>query len=1310
MAPSTLRSFLRSFLAVFAAVGLLPAVPAAAQPQTPAETPVAGTDGFDLTLVTGDTVHVTVGPDGEPVATVSPAPRPDGTRASFFTHQRGGDLYVVPADVAELVPRRLDPALFNVTELAELGFTDAEQGTLPLILTYRPGVRPAARAVPSSGPVRQLESVHGLGIELDKQTDAAPIAEALQQLADLPATRTLTTGPFAGLEKIWLDRPIEAALDQSVPQIGAPAAWQQGYDGSGVTVAVLDSGIDAEHPDLADQVVAAQNFTESDTTDDRWGHGTHVASTIAGTGAASGGRYTGVAPGVDLINAKVLNDLGSGSTSMLIEAMEWAAQQGADILNLSLGVRGYYTDGTDPGSVAVNEIVDQYGVLVVIAAGNNGPNESTVTTPGTADKALTVGAVDRDGQIADFSSRGPRFGDRALKPDITAPGVGIVAARAGGGAIGQPVDEFYAAENGTSMATPHVVGAAALVAQARPDLSAAQLKALLMGTAAPNDELTVFEQGAGLVDVPAALGGTVVADPPSVSLGSHTFPHDEREPIEQTVTYTNLSDQPQILELDLAAENEAGEPAPAGSVTVSADTVELPAGGSATVTVRLDTTFPGYGQYGGALAARVAGGDEVIRTPIGYYKEPERYNLRVDAIARDGRPAFGRFSVFDVQDGSVNAIRNWGDSQDSSCTIEPWGANNCIRVPPGTYSISGIVFTMPAGLPSTQQPGRFDSYLNATLVAEPEITIDRTTTLTLDARDAVEVQIETPDHETARNLGAARHIRFIRTPEQGAPLQDGYHLIPGDLAEERLFLLPTDEVERGELVVSTQWQLAAPQITLDVAGDRLDAAYYDPYWFSDNSWQFPYLTGHHSLPVVDAGTATAAELAGRDLTGALALVRRSDAIPVAEQSNNAAAAGAALVAVYNDLPGSNSNPGGTGVRLQVPTVRLPHADGVELLERLADGPVTVAATGQPSSPYRYHLLYEEEGRIPAELTYVADTDQLAAVENEFHSLMSDEPTFTEAWYVRRPEDTFGLSFPMPMLGGVHTRTDYYVPYPHIRYFHSLATPEAAYNSLWAPAPQAQIQVNGEPRTYAPGERLRQVWFKAPVRAGVWPSEPVRRTDDTLSVLLSAFSDGAGNLAEGQTSWFENGFTTRFELYAGDERIAQSDSSNGQFQLPPGSDRLRIVYDVHNGSPWAYLSTHTRTVWTFGSGPTAPGETRIEPLLTVDYDVDVDMRNQLPPPAERRGPHTIELTVGHQPGAPEIPLRGEPSVAVSYDSGQSWRAIPNVRELSDGRFVVTLPPVAPRDGDGFLSLRIQAEDQAGNSFEQEIIRAYAVPAR
>ena len=183
----------------------------------------------------------------------------------------------------------------------------------------------------------------------------------------------------AGVEKVWLDGRVAATLKESVAQIGAPDAWAAGYDGTGVTVAVLDTGVDVNHPDLEGQIDDTASFVPGEAVADINGHGTHVAGTIAGTGEASDGDYNGVAPGADLIVGKVLGGAdGEGQDSWVLAGMEWAAESGADVVSMSLGDT-MPSDGTDPMSQAVDALSEQYDTLFVIAAGNAGPE--TISTP-----------------------------------------------------------------------------------------------------------------------------------------------------------------------------------------------------------------------------------------------------------------------------------------------------------------------------------------------------------------------------------------------------------------------------------------------------------------------------------------------------------------------------------------------------------------------------------------------------------------------------------------------------------------------------------------------------------------------------------------------------------------------------------------------------------------------------------------------------------------------------------------------------------------------------------------------------------------
>jgi serine protease AprX len=264
-----------------------------------------------------------------------------------------------------------------------------------------------------------------------------------------------------------------------VPAVAVPAVWAAGFRGTGIKIAVVDTGIDRTHPDFAGRIVDGASFVGGDYQDDN-GHGTHVASICAGSGAAQGGTYTGVAPEGRLYVAKVLDRGGSGSMSGVMAGVEWAVDRGVQVINMSLGGSGS-SDGQDALSLTCNAAVAR-GIVVCVAAGNEGPSARTVGSPGAAADVITIGATDRRDGIASFSSRGPTR-DGRTKPDLCFPGVDIVAARATGTTMGSPLGERYTAASGTSMATPHAAGVAALLLQAQMGASPAQVKAALMQTA-----------------------------------------------------------------------------------------------------------------------------------------------------------------------------------------------------------------------------------------------------------------------------------------------------------------------------------------------------------------------------------------------------------------------------------------------------------------------------------------------------------------------------------------------------------------------------------------------------------------------------------------------------------------------------------------------------------------------------------------------------------------------------------------------------------------------------------------------------------
>lgn len=292
--------------------------------------------------------------------------------------------------------------------------------------------------------MRALAAVRATALKTDARRARAFWAGITPDTPTAPRSLDADTG----IGKLWLDRKIEPTLSESVPQVRAPEAWAEGFDGTGSKVAVLDTGIDATHPDVKGAIVASKSFVPGESTDDKVGHGTHVASTIAGSGAASDGAKKGVAPGAALYVGKVLSDAGEGTESAIIEGMQWARDEGVDVVSMSLGTNTA-SDGVDPVSQAVNALSADGGPLFVVAAGNNA-DVGSIGSPGAAEAALTVGAVSKQDTRAAFSSQGPVRRTYAIKPDISAPGVGISAAAAHP-AEGGPM---YQSMTGTSMATP----------------------------------------------------------------------------------------------------------------------------------------------------------------------------------------------------------------------------------------------------------------------------------------------------------------------------------------------------------------------------------------------------------------------------------------------------------------------------------------------------------------------------------------------------------------------------------------------------------------------------------------------------------------------------------------------------------------------------------------------------------------------------------------------------------------------------------------------------------------------------------------
>ncbi|MFJ4205854.1 S8 family peptidase [Streptomyces sviceus] len=635
----------------------------------------------------------------------------------------GGDQYVVPADAAALIGQGvLDMRLFDVSGLIRAGYDDTRRGTLPLIVSYegkaaqRRSTQKSLVADADATVRRELPSVAGAAITVPK-AGADDMWQALTE--------------EQGVARVWLDGRFKAPADEDgakageagggVAQIGAPAAWAAGYDGKGVKVAVLDTGIDITHPDLAAAVKASKNFTGTAGTDDMVGHGTHVAATLAGSGVRSGGRYKGVAPGAGILDAKVLDDSGEGSDSSVIAGLEWAAGQGAKVANLSLGQED--TPGEDPVEAAVNALSKSTGMLTVAAAGNEGPDAGTVGSPGAAESALTVGAVDGEDRLADFSSTGPTA-DSALKPDLTAPGVDVVSARATHGYLGDPAADGYVSMSGTSMATPHVAGAAAILAQRHPDWTGARIKQALTASTTPTTGATGYQQGTGRLDVSRALEGAVASEQTSVSFGKQLWPHTDDRPVTQHITYRNDGDHPVTLDLTATATGPGGSTAPEGMFTLSTTQLTVPAGGTAGVDLTADTRVEAAdGAYSGTLVATARNGAEpaAVRTAFGVVREAEAYDLTLKFLDRGGKPVSAPLTEILGYSGTYWTT-NLADYEQISKGVYR------VRVPRGDYVVDTVL----------------DDAGGTSALVRPRLSLTRDTTVVLDARKAKPVGITAP--------------------------------------------------------------------------------------------------------------------------------------------------------------------------------------------------------------------------------------------------------------------------------------------------------------------------------------------------------------------------------------------------------------------------------------------------------------------------------------------------------------------------------------------------------------------------------------
>jgi serine protease AprX len=380
-----------------------------------------------------------------------------------------------------------------------------------VIVTATGSLSPAAAVLSVGGTI--LTQYHIInGVEASIPTSEESVLAALPGII---VTRDLSVSVQSATESTGPHTPSDAFLAET----GAGQLAAMGDTGRGVTVAVLDTGID-NLPDFSGRLIGGVDLTNtSNPYLDSYGHGTFVAGLIAGNGASSGGQYSGEAPGASLVSIKVAGADGTTHLGTLISGLQWAADQqstyGIKVLNISLGYPPGMSTVNNPLDQAV-EAVWKAGIAVVASAGNAGPFDGTILSPGDDPLVITAGALDDmatsspgDDEMTDFSSAGPTSPDGWLKPDLVTSGRSVVSLAAPRSTVynsypSARIGQANFVGSGTSFSAAIVSGAAALVLAANPGLTPNQVKARLLGTTSPGPVGNPFVDGHGALNALAA--------------------------------------------------------------------------------------------------------------------------------------------------------------------------------------------------------------------------------------------------------------------------------------------------------------------------------------------------------------------------------------------------------------------------------------------------------------------------------------------------------------------------------------------------------------------------------------------------------------------------------------------------------------------------------------------------------------------------------------------------------------------------------------------------------------------------------------
>jgi hypothetical protein len=745
-----------------------------------------------------------------------------------------------------------------------------------------------------------------------------------------------------------------------------------------------------------------------------------------------------------------------------------------------------------------------------------------------------------------------------------------------------------------------------------------------------------------------------MASPATLSF-FYDWPHANPEPKpEKTITYSNSADVPVELALTAALAGPDGASSPA--VALSTPHVTVPAGGTATVTATFDPNAAAFGRSTGYINATASDG-KVVHTTLGLYKEAEMYNVTVPGIARDGRAAaFGNVVLWRYDAGGP-----YGEFQQQFYAGD--GAALSFRVPPGRYTLMGNIATM-------DSPGVYP--LEMTSLGRPDLEIRKDETVLLDARPAKEITVATARESEPQGFILGWHREVDGRMFSGAYTLNEY--------TDRAFAVPTHRAVGGSFEFFSRWRMYAPAIRARALGGRT----LDLHLEHMGGDEVPRWNDRAVLKAVSVGAGRSEDYAGKDLHGGVAVVQRTAGVAWATQLDGAVKAGARAIILVWDRPGlalawAGSTP--------IPAFTIGQDEGRQLIQR---SPAPLEMRGTSASPYVYDLLFPEEGAIPADLSYTVSNANTARVDTSYHGQVAGR-TIGENRNGIRPYGFAPIEF-LRQVPAPFERTEWL----------------SANDTQWWQQSFAQYPFTGEmwgtPTSYQAGKHLSATWWKQVARTGspdapvgsnpyAWAGQPAFRLGNDMFFTIPEFNDGG----DGHYGWFNPILDTSVaRLYRNGTLVGEVPRLfNARATVPAESASYKLTSEVTRTAPWWTMSTAQSTAWTFASGHSP--DTIYLPLLQVDFDIAVDMLNRALPGAA----FPIQLSVRHQPGVANAPAIAGVKVWTSTDDGSTWTAA--TVSGSNGTYTTTVN----QPSAGFVSLRVEAWDAAGNRIDQTVKRAYAV---